>query len=142
MSPLYHAIILEAVTEQLNQQYEHFMQLHPDYKGGVSILAHSLGSAISYDLMCYHQQSPHCSTGNVAKAKSSTRQVPTLPEQVLKYSQSRAAVKLPPLTFNVDNLFMTGSPMPMVLSGIDTTLRCTTFIVSRLLIARFDSTWR
>lgn len=43
--------ILESVTEEINRVYKLFMERNPDFKGQVHLLGHSLGSAISFDIL-------------------------------------------------------------------------------------------
>lgn len=48
----YRRQILREVAGQLNAQVEAFRKRRPDFDGEISILAHSLGAALVYDLMC------------------------------------------------------------------------------------------
>ncbi|XP_050938602.1 phospholipase SGR2 isoform X2 [Cucumis melo] len=45
------------VSNQLNRLYMKFLRRNPGYDGKVSIYGHSLGSVLSYDILC-HQESP------------------------------------------------------------------------------------
>uniref|UniRef100_A0A0D9X3Q3 DDHD domain-containing protein n=1 Tax=Leersia perrieri TaxID=77586 RepID=A0A0D9X3Q3_9ORYZ len=56
MSPIYCQHIIDSVSNQLNQLYMKFLKRNPGYSGKVSIYAHSLGSVLSYDILC-HQES-------------------------------------------------------------------------------------
>ncbi|DBA00356.1 TPA: hypothetical protein N0F65_000541 [Lagenidium giganteum] len=91
LSPRYGQLIIDSVTQQLNQKYDIFMEEHPGWDGKVSIFAHSLGSVISYDILTH-------SAGEV----------------------SANGVKFPGLEFEVENFFAAGSPVPvMILSRGD-----------------------
>ncbi|KAF1315697.1 Phospholipase, partial [Globisporangium splendens] len=84
LSPRYGQLVVDAVTQQLNQKYHVFMEEHPDWDGKVSIFAHSLGSVITYDLLTHNagEQSPN-------------------------------GVVFPGIEFEVENFFGAGSPVPV-----------------------------
>lgn len=56
MSPIHCQDIVDSVSNQLNRLYTKFIRRNPGYDGKVSIYGHSLGSVLSYDILC-HQQS-------------------------------------------------------------------------------------
>ncbi|TVU43733.1 hypothetical protein EJB05_10223, partial [Eragrostis curvula] len=56
MSPIYCQHIIDSVSNQLNQLYMKFLKRNPGYSGKVSLYGHSLGSVLSYDILC-HQES-------------------------------------------------------------------------------------
>ncbi|KAE9333051.1 hypothetical protein PF008_g14638 [Phytophthora fragariae] len=82
LSPRYGQLIVDSVTQQLNDKYRVFMKEHPGWDGKVSIFAHSLGSMISYDILT-HKPGEVASNG----------------------------VHFPGLEFEVDNFFGVGSPV-------------------------------
>ncbi|KAE9025955.1 hypothetical protein PR003_g10257 [Phytophthora rubi] len=82
LSPRYGQLIVDSVTQQLNDKYRVFMNEHPGWDGKVSIFAHSLGSMISYDILT-HKPGEVASNG----------------------------VHFPGLEFEVDNFFGVGSPV-------------------------------
>jgi len=43
--------VVDAVAGQLRSKYETFVSEHPGFEGGVSVMAHSFGSVIIYDLL-------------------------------------------------------------------------------------------
>jgi hypothetical protein len=51
-SPLYKAHITKIVLEECNRIYKLFKDRNPTFKGKVSLLGHSLGSAVMFDLLC------------------------------------------------------------------------------------------
>ncbi|KAL3653210.1 hypothetical protein CASFOL_002891 [Castilleja foliolosa] len=55
MSPIYCQEIIDSVSNQLNKLYLKFMKRNPGYDGKVSIYGHSLGSVLSYDILCHQQ---------------------------------------------------------------------------------------
>lgn len=55
MSPIYCQDIIDSVSNQLNCLYEKFLKRNPGYDGKVSIYAHSLGSVLSYDILCHQE---------------------------------------------------------------------------------------
>ncbi|XP_076830402.1 SEC23-interacting protein isoform X2 [Brachyhypopomus gauderio] len=50
-SPTYCQTIMDTVAFEINRLYALFMQRNPDFRGGVSVSGHSLGSLILFDLM-------------------------------------------------------------------------------------------
>ncbi|XP_030509544.2 phospholipase SGR2 isoform X2 [Cannabis sativa] len=55
MSPIYCQDIINSVSNQLNQLYLKFLKRNPGYDGKVSIYGHSLGSVLSYDILCHQE---------------------------------------------------------------------------------------
>ncbi|XP_057457051.1 phospholipase SGR2 isoform X2 [Lotus japonicus] len=60
MSPIYCQDIIDSVSNQLNRLYSRFLKRNPGYDGKVSLYGHSLGSVLSYDILCHqdHLLSP------------------------------------------------------------------------------------
>lgn len=79
--PRYRERILEIVTKKFNDTYDLYKKKHPNFKGKVSLLGHSLGSAIVLDIA---NRQPDNKTENFDKTKD--------------------------LKFNIENLFCLGSP--------------------------------
>ncbi|PON63566.1 Alpha/Beta hydrolase [Parasponia andersonii] len=55
MSPIYCQAIINSVSNQLNHLYLKFLKRNPGYDGKVSIYGHSLGSVLSYDILCHQE---------------------------------------------------------------------------------------
>lgn len=55
MSPIYCQDIIDSVSNQLNSLYLKFLKRNPGYDGKVSIYGHSLGSVLSYDILCHQK---------------------------------------------------------------------------------------
>ncbi|VFQ66803.1 unnamed protein product [Cuscuta campestris] len=55
MSPIYCQAIIDSVSNQLNRLYLKFIKRNPGYDGKVSIYGHSLGSVLSYDILCHQK---------------------------------------------------------------------------------------
>ncbi|KAF2487170.1 DDHD domain-containing protein, partial [Neohortaea acidophila] len=58
-SPAYKDYISRIVLRECNRIYHLFMDRNPDFKGKISLVGHSLGSAIMFDLLCQQQKQPH-----------------------------------------------------------------------------------
>ncbi|XP_047325127.1 phospholipase SGR2 [Impatiens glandulifera] len=60
MSPIYCQDIIDSVSNQLNRLYSKFLRRNPGYDGKISLYGHSLGSVLSYDILCHqeHLSSP------------------------------------------------------------------------------------
>ncbi|XP_054877702.1 SEC23-interacting protein isoform X2 [Poeciliopsis prolifica] len=50
-SPTYCQTIMDTVAQEINRLYALFMTRNPDYRGGISVAGHSLGSLILFDLL-------------------------------------------------------------------------------------------
>ncbi|KAL2901454.1 Phospholipase SGR2 [Bienertia sinuspersici] len=55
MSPIYCQEIIDSVSNQLNCLYLKFLKRNPGYDGKVSLYGHSLGSVLSYDILCHQE---------------------------------------------------------------------------------------
>lgn len=53
MSPIYCQDIIDSVSNQLNRLYLKFIKRNPGYDGKISLYGHSLGSVLSYDILCH-----------------------------------------------------------------------------------------
>ncbi|PWA96655.1 shoot gravitropism 2 (SGR2) [Artemisia annua] len=53
MSPIYCQDIIDSVSNQLNRLYLKFLKRNPGYDGKVSLYGHSLGSVLSFDILCH-----------------------------------------------------------------------------------------
>ncbi|XP_014484947.1 PREDICTED: phospholipase DDHD1-like [Dinoponera quadriceps] len=91
-SPLYGAEVRAGLQKELNRLYFMFASRHPGWQGKVSILAHSLGCVIVYDIV----------TGWMGP---DTR-LPSPAQEVL----------LQGLQFPIENLFCLGSPLSVFLA--------------------------
>jgi DDHD domain len=51
-TPQYRERIVRAVAREMNRIFTLFLQRNPSFKGRVSLMGHSLGSAICFDILC------------------------------------------------------------------------------------------
>lgn len=89
-SPAYKDHISRIVVEECNRTYKLFMQRNPTFHGKVSLIGHSLGSAIMFDFLCAQD-------GPELQRKSSTK--------------SRKAEHPLKLNFDVEEFYALGSPI-------------------------------
>ena len=90
-TPKFRERIVRAVAKEMNRIYSLFLQRNPAFTGRVSLMGHSLGSAICFDILC--RQPLSSSTLSV----SSTRQLNLDPRVALQ--------------FDVHAFFAVGSPV-------------------------------
>lgn len=57
-SPAYKDHISRIVLDELNRIYRLFMERNPNFNGKISLIGHSLGSAIMFDILCKQDQPP------------------------------------------------------------------------------------
>jgi hypothetical protein len=91
-SPAYKGHISRIVVNELNQTYRLFKERNPSFKGKVSLVGHSLGSAIMFDILCVQKDSKVKSSSQSSKMRRST-------EEGLK------------LDFEVEDFYALGSPI-------------------------------
>ena len=91
-SPVYKGHISRIVVAELNRAYRLFKQRNPSFKGKVSLVGHSLGSAIMFDILCMQKD-----TRSGLGPQSSTNRRST--EENLK------------LDFEVEDFYALGSPI-------------------------------
>lgn len=97
----YRDHIAEIVQRESNRVYELFLQRNPTFAptGKVSLIGHSLGSAILFDLLCQQKDRPSIS------GPSSTRR------RQFNRSQSGTKPKHLDLNFDVEDFYCLGSPL-------------------------------
>ncbi|XP_050359961.1 uncharacterized protein LOC126779875 isoform X2 [Nymphalis io] len=108
-SPVFCQTIINTVCSELNRIYSLFKARNPDFKGGVSLGGHSLGSVILYDLLC-HQMPKGIPV-------SKREQYVTGPA-----GTGQPSVKYPSLEFIPDAMYALGSPIAMFncIRGVET----------------------
>ena len=90
-SPVYNDHITRIVVDECNRIYKLFKQRQPNFKGKVSLVGHSLGSAIFFDILC--------SQGDYAKPMRSS---------ITSHRKHDSRFKL---DFEVEDFFALGSPI-------------------------------
>ncbi|KAK5903964.1 hypothetical protein CgunFtcFv8_007702 [Champsocephalus gunnari] len=133
-SPLYRDEITRGLTLELNRLYSLFCSRNPDFEknGKVSIVSHSLGCVITFDIMTgwdpvrfHHQEVPD---PEEAKARWPNGEERHLQEQ-LRLTRLRlrdledqfqglrtSSSAVPELKFKVENFFCMGSPLAVFLA--------------------------
>lgn len=96
MSPNFHQIIIHQVTMEMNRVVALFRRRNPDFSGKVSIIAHSLGAIICFDILSNQGE------GSVETNTNASFHV-----------FANANTDYPKLQFEVQNLFTFGSPIGM-----------------------------
>ncbi|EDU44556.1 DDHD domain containing protein [Pyrenophora tritici-repentis Pt-1C-BFP] len=91
-SPAYKGHISRIVVNELNRTYRLFKERNPSFKGKVSLVGHSLGSAIMFDILCIQRDAKARPSAQSAKQRRST-------EEGLK------------LDFEVEDFYALGSPI-------------------------------
>ncbi|XP_066990985.1 phospholipase DDHD1 [Anabrus simplex] len=112
-SPLYGCEVQRGLLEELNRLYTMFSRRNPYFAangGKVSVIAHSLGCVIVYDIVtgwrpgCWQVDSP-------ASAATGASSVPDTPHRDVG-----PPTLLKGLLFQIDNLFCLGSPLSVFLA--------------------------
>ena len=98
--------ILVKVAGELNKTYNEFVKRNPSFCGGVSVIGHSLGSVIAFDLLSCQQ---------VAENGATTKQ--DAPDSIIEDIEKNFDISKLQLSFNaIDHLFCIGSPLGMFLT--------------------------
>ncbi|XP_042358329.1 SEC23-interacting protein [Plectropomus leopardus] len=75
-SPTYCQTIMDTVAQEINRLHALFMKRNPDYRGGVSVAGHSLGSLILFDLLSNQKNgSPALAMPIIPTTNGDTKQV-------------------------------------------------------------------
>lgn len=98
----YREHISGIVQRECNRIYELFMQRNPKFNGKVSLIGHSLGSAILFDILC-RQQSPLKLAPSLSRNRRHSRRGGST--QISDHTPDLA------LNFNVESFFCLGSPL-------------------------------
>ncbi|CAN9507548.1 unnamed protein product [Ophioblennius macclurei] len=134
-SPLYRDEITRGLTLELNRLYSLFCSRNQDFEknGKVSIVSHSLGCVITFDIMTgwdpvrfHHHMAPEA---EISGARWSSDEERHLQEQLklthlrlrdledqFQGLQTSACVAVPALKFKVENFFCMGSPLAVFLA--------------------------
>ncbi|XP_051955051.1 phospholipase DDHD1-like [Xyrauchen texanus] len=133
-SPLYRDEITRGLTIEMNRLYTLFCKRNPEFaeKGKVSIVSHSLGCVITFDIMTgwdpvrfVHEEVPDSTEADVSRhgyechlleeLRNTRLSLRDLENQLLHFetSSSRSA---PALKFKVENFFCMGSPLAVFLA--------------------------
>ena len=98
----YREHIAKIVQQECNRIYALFLQRNPTFKGKVSLIGHSLGSAILFDILCRQEGLNPAPTGLVRKNRHSQRSNSTVGQD----QTSQLA-----LNFDVEDFYCLGSPV-------------------------------
>ncbi|KAJ3157363.1 hypothetical protein HDU89_002777 [Geranomyces variabilis] len=132
MSPRYRQEMIKHVTDELNRIYRLFKQRNPKFNGKVSILGHSLGSLLSFDILCNQPHKPGLSPptvdvlspdGSVPSAKRPQEVdltdllhgATSADDRKVNGIMERSNMRYGTLEFEVDRLFVVGSPVGLFL---------------------------
>ncbi|KAL8870490.1 MAG: hypothetical protein Q9174_003479, partial [Haloplaca sp. 1 TL-2023] len=97
----YREHIAGIVQRECNRIYQLFLQRNPDFNGKISLIGHSLGSAILFDILC--RQKPKDKPSSLVQSRRHSRRVGSVTSQ----GQTRELG----LNFDVENFFCLGSPL-------------------------------
>ncbi|XP_062596955.1 phospholipase DDHD1-like [Saccostrea cucullata] len=134
-SPLYRSEITHSLQNELNRLFEMFCTRNPYFQvngGKVSIVAHSLGAVISYDIITgwnpiqlYDQfvnsviedEQKDSDSSDIKKEIHEAREKATAVESILKDVQEKHKKQSgPTLSFTIENMFCLGSPLAVFLA--------------------------
>ena len=92
----YREHISETVVSECNRVYKTFKERNPDFKGKISLIGHSLGSAIMFDVLCQQKHD-----GSTSRPRSSSARKPSVSKNVASFQ----------LDFEVEDYYCLGSPL-------------------------------
>jgi hypothetical protein len=100
----YREHIAGIVQRECNRVHRLFVQRNPQFHGKVSLVGHSLGSAVMFDLLCKQKDKPtnlglHPNKSNVRRLHSTRQQ------------EQRMEARELPLDFDVEDFYCLGSPI-------------------------------
>ena len=92
----YREHISETVVSECNRVYKTFKERNPDFKGKISLIGHSLGSAIMFDVLCQQKHD-----GSTSRSRSSSVRKPSISKNAVTFQ----------LDFDVEDYYCLGSPL-------------------------------
>jgi len=123
MSPEHHDIMIDVVADEMKFLVEKFRRL-TGFTGGISLVGHSLGSIIAWDILANQVEKPRHlpKVGSLESVAASAVSYTTLDspksgttDSSIKPRSLTEASDYPQLPFPVDNFFLLGSPVPVFL---------------------------
>ncbi|KAI8338230.1 DDHD domain-containing protein [Chlamydoabsidia padenii] len=97
MTPKYRDQMIGIISKEMNRVYGLYTQRNPSFVGKVTIVGHSLGSMLAFDMLTSQpfdgQDIPHSSLSHPSSSEK----------------------RPPPLNFSVQNFFAVGSPLGIIL---------------------------
>ncbi|XP_059369133.1 phospholipase DDHD1b [Carassius carassius] len=131
-SPLYRDEITRGLTKELNRLYTLFCERNPEFaeKGKVSIVSHSLGCVITFDIMTgwdpvrfVHEEVPDAMEADVSRQERQLQEdlrntclrMRDLEDKLWR-CQTSSSRPSPALKFKVENFFCMGSPLAVFLA--------------------------
>ncbi|XP_026147152.1 phospholipase DDHD1-like isoform X1 [Carassius auratus] len=131
-SPLYRDEITRGLTKELNRLYTLFCERNPEFaeKGKVSIVSHSLGCVITFDIMTgwdpvrfVHEEVPDAMEADVSRQERQLQEdlrntclrMRDLEDKLWRF-QTSSSRPSPALKFKVENFFCMGSPLAVFLA--------------------------
>jgi len=112
MSPQHHDLIIDIVTNEMNTVVQKFRQL-TGFEGQVSVIGHSLGSIITWDILDHQVPQPFVNS-SVPCSPDSSSGLSNLSSSRSVSSES-PATSYPQLSFRTQNVFFLGSPIAVFL---------------------------
>lgn len=98
----YREHIAGIVQRECNRVYELFIQRNPSFNGKVSMIGHSLGSAILFDILC-HQKDANLAPQGLYRHKQAGSRSSTIAKNQVRPELG--------LKFEVEDFFCLGSPL-------------------------------
>ncbi len=100
----YREHISRIVQRECNRIYRLFMSRNPGFKGQISLMGHSLGSAILFDILCRQSDRSGAQKPDTSHRRPSKYRMDS-------YAPSSQGGNVVDLEFDVDSFFCVGSPI-------------------------------
>ena len=105
--------ILMKVTNEMNKTYDEYLKRNPEFNGTVSIIGHSLGSVISFDLLSLQRRVVIDDDDTITTSDDDKN----APDSIIDDIETNFDISKLQLNFkNVEHLFCIGSPLGMFLT--------------------------
>uniref|UniRef100_A0A4W4GH03 DDHD domain-containing protein n=1 Tax=Electrophorus electricus TaxID=8005 RepID=A0A4W4GH03_ELEEL len=125
-SPTYCQTIMDTVAFEINRLYALFMQRNPDFRGGVSVAGHSLGSLILFDLLSNQKSSSSSSEltpNGISQPEVKQAAQQTIPVKTVA-KEERKEVSAPQHTGAVTDVSRSKVPVGRTMSSIHVDYNC------------------
>ncbi|CAO3601170.1 unnamed protein product [Absidia cylindrospora] len=110
MTPKYRDQMINIISKEMNRVYGLYTQRNPGFTGKVTIIGHSLGSMLAFDMLTTQPLDPATQGNNNNNSSNSNN---NNNNSSIPHALSNPTA--PPLNFQVQNFFAVGSPLGIIL---------------------------
>lgn len=126
LTPMHRSAMIASLITSMNAVYSRFIARNPSFCGPITVVAHSLGSVLCWDVFCNLVSSNDYIDVDSPSSNFDNKLAGIDPSPSPQLAWERSKIGMAPLNFSVDNLILLGSPLGcfLALRGIDVREDC------------------